>query len=316
MSPQPLTFPVALLLSLALGGCVPVARVITIERSVWQSAATLPPAGPVGVGPLAEPDAVSLEVEAWTSPALDSTPSTRASGAPGHLQALGGGQLRLLGRLDESIEAGLSLELSPSVLSNALASDLPTEELDSALLFRTGPHLRIAAPLSPTLLLEFQGDLRLSRLKVDRDLRFISTETAYTVDGVQFSGDLSWMEKSSTYTPFTLRGGMGLGWRPDADLHLSLGAMMQNAAFVEGYRIDRWTCVEHRGETLTSCEGPDLPKGWSNVWIGTLYLGAGQRVGQGLWLLPRAWWHMLPDEEGLAEAAPFGAGLAIRTTLR
>lgn len=296
--------------------CGPVPRRVTTvheyDRTLLQSAATMPPAGPVGVGPLAESKALSLELDGWTSPRLGASPEARKDGAPGQLQAFAGGQVRILTGLGQHVETGLGFEATHTAFASPLASDLPAQRDGGQLLFRTGPHLRVEAPLIPKLVLELNSDLRASRLVVNRYLYVVETVTD-TADERSVTDERSTNDRE-VFIAMQVRMGLGLGWKPSPGLHLSLGGMLQTTPFVDGYEREQWRCVKVDGEG-EGCEPPALPEFWRSKGTGTIYVGGGIQAGEGLWLLPRAWYNA-PDEEGVSKATPLGAGLAVRATFR
>lgn len=304
-------------IGLGLTGCLPpVARTIEVERHLWQASAALTPAGPVAVGPVADKGEAHLELAGWASPRLSPPGRAREEGASGMWQPQAGGERRLAGGLGRGVELGVSVDLLPGALGAPGATDLPVDELRDDLLFRAGPQLRVQIPLGERFAVEGQADLRLSHQRVLRHIRLDETETAYTVDGVLITEGTSWQAFEERDTLLLPRGGLGLAFRPQPAVHLSLGGLVQTSPWVYGHRVDTWRCVEVQGELIEDCEGPELPRPYEAVVLGTAWLGLGLRLDEGAWLLPRGWVHLSSDAQGLSQATPWGGGASLRLSLR
>lgn len=302
--------------SLLLGvlvACAPVQRVVTIEREVWQEAVVPPPSGPVATGLLADRGGLSIELGGSAAVPGDGERS-RQAGAPGHLTPLLAGQLRLSGRLADAVEGAIAVEVIPGEPTFASASDLPATDSHVALLLRGGPQLRVAAPVSDSVTIDFQGDLRLTRVKVARHIEVHETEVTFDYDEVTVME--SYGLDHETWTPVHLQGrfGAGVGVRASDAVHLSGGFLVQDALLAPGYRYDQWTCVWYASSGEEICPGPEMPPVVQHVPVGTAWVGLGLRMGRA-WLLPQGWWHAVPADEAVVSIAPLGGAVALRIPL-
>ncbi len=301
----------------ALVGCAPTARVVTVERDVWQSAVVAAPGGAVAVGPLAERGGVSAEIGVAGS-AVAGADRTREEGALGHLTIPVAGQGRLAGRVGRYLELGMGGELLPADAAVSAALDLGEDDIDVGALVRGGPQLRMLFDIGDVFAFGGDYDLRISPVQVQRDIAVQVVEQEAGRDGWDFgeSGDAD----SETWVKFPAlsRFATGIALTPGSALHLSAKLVFQETIRVQGHDQDIWQCTydsyEVQQDPDAPCVGPSMPPVLGRTFISTLAGGVGIRMGR-VWLLGQAWAHLDADTQDVAATAPAGMSLGLRVPL-
>lgn len=300
-------------LALLVGGCAGPSQVITVQRDVWQAAVVPPPEGAVAVGPLVEQGGLTAEGGLSGVVAVTSD-ETRQEGALGHLTSLGGGHLRVAGRIDEVVELGLAGELLPGPLVAPTAADLEDTDGGVGFILRGGPQLRVAAPLGGGVAFTLDGDLRLNPVSVQRDIEVRVVDQYESSAGWQFQETVETDRERWTRWPVLPRVGTGLAWTGDG-LHLAGSLVVQQALVVPGLDSVTWQCVNYDTvDPQAWCEGPSMPPIIERAWLPTASLSAGARLGRS-WVLAQGWVHLAEDDAGVAASAPAGAMISLRMPL-